>query len=379
MSKEDGVNEAVNDAVGESAAMSGKGRYRLPKSGWAVPVIGTHLVTRERWLETRRGMRTIGASQVASVLGMSPYGTPYEVWAKLLGRIETEDSKAMEVGTQLERLISAEVAKRLGVPHLEVAAGEDLPETPGVYGWRYILRHPEVEVLTTNLDNVVVEETVSGIEKGVLEIKWHNWRLAEAYDAFEKHGLTAMYGTAIASHYVQIQSQLAVLGPEFTFGYLGACVGEWSGLLLALGLEPDDKEIHLYRFDRDEEFIATIEKQVPAFYNRYVRTGQSPPALNERDGKYVRMGYPSPKNEEGAASKSSPTALPEAAAEAAANVIRTRAAKKEAAAAEATAAAEMIRLMGESETSYGAVKGLTVTYFADKRGRRTLRVKEDSK
>lgn len=65
-------------------------------------------------LQQRR--RGIGGSDVAGILGISPWSTPLDVWrAKVLGDQDAE-TEPMRWGTLLEPIIRAEAAARLGEP-----------------------------------------------------------------------------------------------------------------------------------------------------------------------------------------------------------------------------------------------------------------------
>lgn len=68
---------------------------------------------RAEWLEGRR--KGIGGSDVAAVLGLSPYKTPLDVWNDKLGLSEDhEQSEAAYWGTTLEDTVAKEFQKRTG-------------------------------------------------------------------------------------------------------------------------------------------------------------------------------------------------------------------------------------------------------------------------
>src|ERR1700730_15622417 len=57
--------------------------------------------SREEWLALR--MPTVGASEVAALVGASPYETPYSLWARKSGLVpEAEETPAMRRGRHLE-------------------------------------------------------------------------------------------------------------------------------------------------------------------------------------------------------------------------------------------------------------------------------------
>src|SRR5690606_29202656 len=75
-----------------------------------------HMMTtdpREEWLAERR--KAIGASDVAAVLGVSPWATPWEVWAEKTGRLEPwSGNAATDLGTRLEPVIMDMAEAELG-------------------------------------------------------------------------------------------------------------------------------------------------------------------------------------------------------------------------------------------------------------------------
>ena len=47
--------------------------------------ISTIGMSRERWLEIRRG--SIGGSDAGALLGLNPYNSPYSLWAEKTGKV----------------------------------------------------------------------------------------------------------------------------------------------------------------------------------------------------------------------------------------------------------------------------------------------------
>ena len=66
------------------------------------------------WLQERR--TGIGGSDVPAILGISPYGSPYSVWADKLGLLpERECSEAMRQGADLEAYVSRRFCEETGL------------------------------------------------------------------------------------------------------------------------------------------------------------------------------------------------------------------------------------------------------------------------
>jgi putative phage-type endonuclease len=64
-------------------------------------------------LERRR--RHLGSSDMASILGLSPYSTAYDVWAMKTGRLpDTEETASMKAGTFFEDGVLAYAEEKLG-------------------------------------------------------------------------------------------------------------------------------------------------------------------------------------------------------------------------------------------------------------------------
>ena len=103
--------------------------------------ISTKDMTREQWLAERR--KGIGGSDIAAVVGASPYQTAYDVWLEKTGRATDDiDSDVMYWGRVLEDLIAREYTLRTDnkVRRLNV-----------------ILVHPDYPFARANIDRLVME------------------------------------------------------------------------------------------------------------------------------------------------------------------------------------------------------------------------------
>ena len=75
--------------------------------------ISTVGMTREDWLATRR--KGIGGSDVAGILRMSPWSSPFAVWADKTGRLpEKEDNEAMRQGRDFEDYVAQRWCEETG-------------------------------------------------------------------------------------------------------------------------------------------------------------------------------------------------------------------------------------------------------------------------
>lgn len=233
-------------------AQAGPRRSGLPVLGREVPLYSTHGMSREEWVRRRLAMRSVGASQVASVLGWSPWESPLTEWEAITGRREKFPSDPMVLGTTLEPLIRA---------HYGEVTGRD------VRPWPIVLRHPTVERLTCNLDAVSGRGPAA---PWVIELKYSGSRYRAHWREFREHGdPERMRGTSLYGYWLQIQTQLEITGLDE--GELFAVVGEEAALKLVLnamqGLSltvPSD-DVFSFHVRRDPEVGAWIAEQVARF------------------------------------------------------------------------------------------------------------------
>ncbi len=100
---------------------------------------------RNDWLEKRRA--GIGASDVAGIVGLSPYSSPYSVWADKTKGLEKEETRAMHMGRMLEDVVVAEFETETG---LYVGVRE------------LLVRHPDYEWVMATVDGVAFEHPIDG-------------------------------------------------------------------------------------------------------------------------------------------------------------------------------------------------------------------------
>jgi len=87
---------------------------------------------RETWQEAH--LTGVGASQIASVLGVNPYGSRLRVWSektKRLGAADFSDNEAVQMGIELEPIVAKKYKERTG--RVIDRAGELLRST--TYPW----------------------------------------------------------------------------------------------------------------------------------------------------------------------------------------------------------------------------------------------------
>lgn len=150
------------------------------------------------WREKRRA--GIGASDISAILQMSPYGTPFTVWADKVHGQEREATPEMERGKRREDVILEDFEAETGLH---------------VGGRQLLVRHPKFPWAMATLDALAFDgppadhPTVYGVED--LE---HALGVVEA-----KHdGSFSRWAEIPDHHQLQVQWQLAVTG--FEHGWL---------------------------------------------------------------------------------------------------------------------------------------------------------------
>ncbi len=138
---------------------------------------------RSEWLQARRA--GVGASDIAAIMGISPWSTPFQIWASKVAEIpEDEGSEAMRWGHILENVILDEWGA----------------ENRLVFGRDQLIRSVDVPIMMATLDGLTM--TVDGFE-AVAEAKN---RAEWSWDSIPEH------------YHAQVQWQLAVTG--YQIGYL---------------------------------------------------------------------------------------------------------------------------------------------------------------
>jgi len=188
----------------------------------------------EQWHEARR--KAIGASEVAAILGVSPFKSALELWGEKTGLLDSEPDEAalerMGWGTRLEPVILAAYAEQSGLVVTRHPQSEVL----------YHPRHPEVPLSAT-------PDAFDG--EGLVEAKNVSaWLKNDWLDQPPLH------------YQIQCQAQMAVTGRPYA-----TLVGLVGG-----------HELIAHRIDRNDEFIRQLELTAADWWTTYVVAGVEPPA-----------------------------------------------------------------------------------------------------
>lgn len=178
--------------------------------------------------------KSIGASEVAALFGLSPFLTKFELWARKSGKVvnKTADNPRMFWGRKLERVIAEGIAEQ---------EGWTLSEPEGFY------TNDNCKGMGATPDFFVSMPSREGL--GCLEIKNID------YQQFRRD----WQPEPPFQYLLQLQAQLACTG--YKWGVLGAFVGGNS--------------FELYPYDRHEPTIAKIEQAVRDFWHS-VAEGKEP-------------------------------------------------------------------------------------------------------
>lgn len=192
------------------------------------------MLTREQ-IELRRS--GITATEVAAIVGLSPFAGPMDVYQEKLGLVESRTvNEAMRWGHALEPLILARYAEDEGV---EIVV-------PGT------LRHPEHSEILGTPDGVVVGE-----RRGV-EIKTTSHRAAHLWGEAGSDAIPAHY-------YVQCAIYMAVCDAD-----------SWDLAVLIGG-----QDYRVYRIERDREMESWLVDSALRFWREHV-LAEVPPAVDGR-------------------------------------------------------------------------------------------------
>lgn len=186
----------------------------------------------EDWLAERR--KGIGGSDVAAIMGLIAYSTPYQVWLEKTQGIHDDisDKPAVMWGNILEPVV--------GEHYMDCHPDRHVRRVNA------IARSIERPWAQASLDYEVNDPELGW---GVLEIKTAGWRREQDWE----EGVPTYYLTQVA-HY------LSVTGRPFA-----------DVAVLIAG-----QDYREYRVMRDDEDVATVNAAVDEFWHEYVERGVAP-------------------------------------------------------------------------------------------------------
>lgn len=295
------------------------------------PLVKLSDLSHTEWLEWRRG--GIGGSDVAAILGASPYKGAYAVYLEKIGeKPADEGSEATEWGNRLEPYVAEAFADKSGC----LVAKPQYIYTCDAYPW-----------LRANLDYWVIngdqEVTKGRVLDDKIEIEVRPDSFLECKTAAHHMGRYWQDGPPL--HYV-IQCQTYLLVTGFDYCHIACLIG--------------GQEFVYHRIEADPDFQERIVSATREFWRRVeTREAPSPDGLKATT-EAIEQRFPLAARPTVDISEAGPSALE-----------RYRAAQiviKEAEAIKDTAANELRVLLGDSEA--GMVDGDVLVEWREYKSRR---------
>ena len=211
-------------------------------------------IQREAWLERRR--KGIGGSDVAGILGISPWATPLSVWMDKTGRApEKPASISMQIGTALEPLAAecyeAETGRK--VRKCNVLLETKDPEDHRVGNVDRLVCLDDGRLPYSKTKGVVAERA--------LEIK-------TSRDLTEWDDVPDYYKTQIY-HYMGLMPTVKVFDVPVLFISRGT--------------------FRIYTVTRDDAIIADLATAVNAFWRNQIEKDEPPAPVDEAD---IKVAFP---------------------------------------------------------------------------------------
>ena len=220
----------------------------------------------DAWLALRSN--SIGGSEIAAAMGLNPYCTRFECWARKTGHVKSkvEQNEAMYWGNRLQHIIADEFEKRHAEDNYKVI------ETKAIF------QHKTLDHLTANIDGYV---DMGNGEFAVLEIKTTAAWNAEQWN----DNLPGKAAEVPISYYLQCQYYMMLLN-----GYNGKCTpGKIrKAFLVCLVGGNAYKEVEI---PYDEEIAAVILYKANEFWE--LVKNNIPPDVTSKDNKLLAEVFPS--------------------------------------------------------------------------------------
>lgn len=202
-------------------------------------------MTHDQWLAERR--KSIGGSDAAAIVGLSPYKSAFDVYADKLDLIPpTEDNEAMRQGRDLEEYVARRFCKATD---------------KRVRRCRSMIRNQIYPFAHANVDRLIVGE------KAGLECKTTSSMNLRRYKN----------GEYPSEYYCQCMHYMAVTG-----------YSKWYLAVLIYG-----KEFKVFEIERDEEEIDALMNAERDFWENHVLAKQPPiPSGTDDENETIGAFYP---------------------------------------------------------------------------------------
>lgn len=221
--------------------------------------IKTSNLSRDEWLELRQS--GIGGSDIAAILGVSPYATAYDVYQSKTQPVSEDSNEFAYWGTVLEDVVAREFAKRSGLK---------------VQNVNFMMRHPVHTFAVANIDRAVVNRDVAGNVRykdgklttdQIVEIKTASEYVGKNWGDEDSDEVPDQY---------QCQAQW----------YMGVTDTQVCHMAVLIG----GNKYRQYRIERNQELIDVLFETAHDFWHNNVLAGVEPDAttLQNAKDKYPR-------------------------------------------------------------------------------------------
>ena len=204
-----------------------------------------------------------GGSTVPSILGISPYVSPADVYMDMKG-IESKE-KESEDDTQKREMI-------FGAGHTMEPVYRDYFRI--MYGDRYIVANTDLQFhskkwkhFVLNIDGLLYDKKTG--EYGVLEIKHTSYRNIKTINAFKAQDVPAHYDA-------QGRCYMEGLNASFVCFFLG------------YGNRPVEDDTAFVRVERDSNLASTMLNNCESFIENFVEAGKMPSLFSVKDKSLLR-------------------------------------------------------------------------------------------
>lgn len=194
-------------------------------------LINTTGMSREEWLKWRKS--GIGGSEVAALVGLHPYLSPFAIYMDKVGELEPrEDTEAMRLGRDLEGYVADRFSEKIGIK---------------VRRKPCILMDDDCDFMIADIDRWNRKERVG------LECKTMS-PTSKAARGLEDNNVPPQY-------YIQCQWYMMITGFPV-----------WHLAILLLG-----RGFYTFTIDRNDEDIAALRQAATDFWNGFVVPRKMPP------------------------------------------------------------------------------------------------------
>lgn len=195
-------------------------------------ILDKRKMTEADWQNYRGTQQGIGGSEVATILGVNPYKSRFELWLEKTGQSPRAnvDNQFVEWGNLLEPVIRDKFRKETGFTVMKS---------------NFVLQHDTHDFMIANLDGIVLDPNFGG--RGVLEIK-----------TTSEHNKKQWEDGCPIHYMAQIQHYLCVTGYEYAY-----CVVLIGGSTFKYFLIERDDYIIDTIIREEMEFMRQVEFKIP--------------------------------------------------------------------------------------------------------------------